>query len=258
MVRPCLACKVRVHQEWQPGLVPFDRTLENMTKHTLTLIAAFALASTASSQNLPFGQSGLTPAPRPQILSLKETLGNGAPVPVHIPHKTAPGQTTLKMRLWTRQWSRVGGQNRSGQPHPGFGYMDNAIAGLDMRFEGSSGYAALPGAWNGHFVGQEWGPTEPAAPGQWIDQNDWPVRCDDDPTCYWGAATYQGPRSYRDTVRDYEIEEGGPYFTEGTTPGNTVYFTASGWWDGNGWDGSHAWPVRIDFTQTTILYLSWQ
>jgi hypothetical protein len=223
------------------------------------LAAIFSLLPIVSvqAQNLPMGQSSLAFSQRPQVLSFKEKLGSGVPVPVQIPYKTSPDQTQLHMRLWTRQWSRVGGQNRSGETHPGFGYMNNPVAGLDMRFEGSDGYAALPGSWNGHFVGQEWGPTESASPGEWIDQSDWPVRCEEDPTCYWGAATYQGPRSYRDTMREYVIEEGGPYWTQGTIPGNIVYFTASGWWDGNGWDGSHAWPVRIDFTQTTVLYLEW-
>jgi hypothetical protein len=222
------------------------------------LSLAFLQTPCKAAHGLPMGQTALTPRARPQVLSVKERLGDGTPVPVRIPDKLEPSQSTLHMVLWTRQWSRAGGQNRSGQPHPGFSFLNNAVAGLDMRFEGESGYAALPGGWNGHFVGQEWGPTLPAGPGEWIDQSDWPVRCDEDPTCYWGAATYQGPRSFRDTVREYWIEEGGPHYTEGTTPGNTVYFTASGWWDGAGWDGSHAWPVRIDFTQTTILYLEWQ
>jgi hypothetical protein len=222
-----------------------------------TLLALACGASSAGAQGLPMGSSELVARARPQVLTFKEKLGSGVPRPVRIPAKIDPSHSTLHMALFTRQWSRVGGQNRSGQAHPGFSFGDNAVAGLDMRFEGASGYAALPGSWNGHFVGQEWGPTLPAGPGEWIDQGDWPVRCDEDPTCYWGAATYQGPRSYRDTVREYWIEEGGPYYTEGTTPGATVYFVASGWWDGNGWDGSHAWPVRIDFTQTTILYLEW-
>ena len=224
------------------------------------VLALLALSPLALAGN-PLPSSTLassSPRPMPQILTYKELLGHGAPREVRIPHKLDPSQDTLRMRLWTRQWSRLGGQNRSGQPHPGFSFMDNAIAGLDMRFEGASGYAALPGSWNGHFVGQEWGPTEPAASSEWIDAMDWRDECDDNPTCYWGAATYQGPRSYHDTVREYLVPEGTPYYTEGTTPGNTVYFVASGWWDGGEWDGSHAWPVLIEFRQTTILWLDWQ
>lgn len=219
---------------------------------SLALSAALALGGS------PLGQSALLPAPRPIVLTYKELLGAGTPRPFQIPQKTHPAQDTLHMALWTRQWSRLGGQNRSGQPHPGFSFMNNAVAGLDMRFEGNDGSAALPGGWNAHFVGHEWGPTEPASPSEWIDPLDWRDECDTNPTCYWGAATYQGDRSYRDTLREYHLHQSDPYYTTGKTPGATVYFTASGWWDGNGWEGDHAWPLLIEFRQTTVLWLNWQ
>lgn len=199
------------------------------------------------------------PRPRPIVLSYKALLGEtDAPQAFEIPHKLDPSQDTLRMRLWTRQWSRLGGQNRSGEQHPGFSFMNNAVAGLQMYFRDAQGYAALPGSWNAHFVGHEWGPTESAEPSEWIAPEHWRDECDDNPTCYWGAATYQGDRSYRDDTRDYWLHEDDPYYTTGKTPGATVYFSTDGWWDGNGWDGSHAWPVLIEFRQTTVLWLSWE
>lgn len=209
---------------------------------------------------LPMGQSNLTVQQRPIILTHRELLGYGEVNSFEIPLKTDPSQDTLHMQLFTRQWTRVGGQNRSGESHPGFSFMNNAVAGLDMRFYGDDGSTALPGTWNAHIVGHEWGPTEPASASEFIDPMLWRIECNQDPTCYWGASTYLSGKAYRDDYREYFLEESEPYYQTGKTPGARVHFVSTGWWQDNQgvWDGSHAWPIYVEFEQTTLLYLKWQ
>jgi hypothetical protein len=138
--------------------------------------------------------------------------------------------------------------------------MSNAVAGLNMGFYGDDGMVAMPGSWNAHIVGWEWGPTEPAEPSEFLDPSDWSWACDNNPTCYWGAATYNGDKDSRDTWREYYLSEDEPWYQTAKTPGANVHFVTEGFWhDHNGvWDGSHAWPVYVEFEQTTLLYLNWQ
>jgi hypothetical protein len=202
------------------------------------------------------------------VLSYKEMLGNGVPRQFNIPYKRDPSFDTLNVRLFTRQWTRLGGQNRSNHVHPGFDdpfYGENpelgsATAGLNQYFIDSNGATALPSSWNAHMVLFEWGPTLPAPnPADWIPMEDWDWACENNPTCYWGAATYDTNRSFRDTWREYDILESEPWYHPGLQEGNTIYYVPVGFWNGGEWDGSsHEWPIRIDWRQTTILWLTWQ
>lgn len=230
-------------------------------------LAACLLPSFASAQSsvLPGGSlaSG-NPRPKPIILTHRELIGNGVPRAFTIPEKSDPGQTTLQVRLWSRQWTKVGGQNRSGQVHPGFDYTfpinSHATASLHQRFYDEGGGTALPYSWNAHIVLWEWGPTQPASPEEYIDPVDWPWACEGNDTCYWGAATYDGDKSYRDQERNYSITQGDPWYPAAQTPGATVYYIPTlDWHDSQGvWDGSHAWPVAIRWEQTTLLWLWWE
>lgn len=204
------------------------------------------------------GQSALLPAPRPIVLTDREDIGFGIPRTFTIPEKTAPGQSVLRMRLVSRQWSKVGGQNRSGSAHQGFDWTSGARVAMYLNFMGDQGETALPWSWNAHFIADEWGPTSPASPAEYIDPADWPELCPTDPTCYWGSQRYLADDQPWTNVRDYALPEDEPWYSTGKTPGARVHFVPIGEWQVPGWDGSHEWPYRIEFKQTTLLWLAWE
>ena len=200
---------------------------------------------------------------KPIVLTNRELIGNGIPRSFTIPEKTNPSQDTLRVRLFSRQWTRLGGQNRSGQVHPGFDYSPeaHATAGLHQYFLDDNGGTALPYSWNAHIVLFEWGPTQPASPEEWISAEDWEWACENNPTCYWGAATYNASKDHRDEWREYTLSQTGPYahwYQAGKTPGATVHYVPVGFWEGGAWDGSHAWPIYVKWEQTTLLWLTWE
>jgi len=228
----------------------------------LPALALCALASPAFSQGGVLPGSSLaaaTPRPKPIVLTNREMIGAGIPRSFTIPDQPS-GTDTLRVQLFTRQWTRLGGQNRSGQVHPGFDYSPEAAAraGLNQFFVDENGMAAFPSSWNAHIVLFEWGPTLPASPSEWIDPQDWPWACESNPTCYWGAATFNGDKDHRDQWREYTIQQGSPWYPAAQTPGAVVSYIPVLWWDGGEWDGSHAWPVAIEWEQTTLLWLSWE
>ena len=235
----------------------------------LLIVALMGLQGAASangSGNGVLAGGGLTsaaPRPTPIVLTNRELIGYGIPRTFNIPDQP-PATDTLRVQLFTRQWTRVGGQNRSGQVHPGFDYdLENpshARASLQQNFYDDDGHAGLPGSWNAHLVLWEWGPTLPASPEEFIDPEDWEWACENNPTCYWGAATYDGAKSHRDNWREYTIQQGSPWYPAAQVPGSTIHYVPTlEWLDYQGvWDGSHAWPVAIRWEQTTLLWLSWE
>ena len=204
---------------------------------------------------LPMGQSTLAAPPRPRpALVVQGDAGNGVMGSCVIPDAPV-GSTALRMRAVYTYLALAGGQNRSGAAHPGFQFAGGTSVGVHHYWSGNNGEAVLPGLSAWRAIAVEWGPTQPAEPSEWIDPEEWPDRCDQDPTCYWGPEAFN-PNVPRVAVVDALIPMDSSWWS--IAPGKQVHLLTEGDWNVASWDGSHAWPYRVKWEESVVLYLSWE
>jgi len=214
------------------------------------MIASLLLAG------LPLTGGGLTsvaPRQKPIVLTSGQEVGYGATATFEIPARPE-GTSYLRM---TARWSwfpLVGGQNRSGQAHPGYSTGSGEWVSMKHAFVTDEGDPGLPYMIAYRAIGQEWGPTQPASPGEWIDPEEWPERCASDPTCYWGPQEFN-PNEPQRFGATWVIEPG--YYWD-AEPGSQITYVTLGHWGVDSWPGTHEWPRRVSWRSSALLWLSWE
>lgn len=218
----------------------------------VAFLCAFLPAADAQASNPFTGGSLTSPAVyRAPLLQVSADMADGGAYSFVVPPKPHPTFTRFEWRVVYSYRALVGGQNRSGAPHPGYEMFSGSFVHLWHYFVRDDGSLALPGMGASRAIHNEWGPTLPAPESGHVPIEELPLHADD-PSVYWG------PRAFNP---DEPVVVATSHTLDGSwmlpQPGERVTLVTEGVWAVEGWDGSHAWPYRIDWLETVVAWGRW-
>lgn len=217
-----------------------------------SLLALLALAAPALAQLPVPGGSLTSSSPRPApLLHVQADMAEGGSWSFVVPERPTPAHTRFEWTVSYTWLPLVGGQNRSGAPHPGFPMFSGSYINLWHHYVREDGTQALPGMGTSRAIHDEWGPTLPAGDLEHVPVDELHAHADD-PTVYWGPPRFNPTEPLR-FVTAHVLEPGWLC----PEPGERVWLVPAGVWAVEGWDGSHEWPYRVDWNETVVAWGRW-